>query len=107
VEEAKAFTKWLWVDNLTDQEDWCLSYGFHIPPRKSLAAKAEKLQSGVAAESVKLNTDHGVANSPEWTPAMQTALSDAVTRIIGKNADPEKELDAAVKKINAELAKIG
>ena len=35
------------------------------------------------------------------------ALSDAVTRIIGKNADPEKELNAAVKKINSELAKIG
>jgi multiple sugar transport system substrate-binding protein len=107
VDEAKAFTKWLWVDNLEDQEDWCLNYGFHIPPRKSLAAKAEKLQSGVAAESVKLNTDHGIANSPEWTPAMQTALSDAVTRIVGKNADPEKELNAAVKKINSELAKIG
>jgi multiple sugar transport system substrate-binding protein len=107
VDEAKAFTKWLWVDNLEDQEDWCLNYGFHIPPRKSLAAKAEKLQSGVAAESVKLNTEHGIANSPEWTPAMQTALSDAVTRIIGKNADPEKELNAAVKKINSELAKIG
>ena len=42
VEAAKAFTKWLWVDNLEDQEDWCLNYGFHIPPRKSLAAKARE-----------------------------------------------------------------
>ena len=30
-----------------------------------------------------------------------------MTRIVGKNADPEKELNAAVKKINSELAKIG
>ena len=105
IDEAKAFTKWLWVDNTKDQEDWSLSYGFHIPPRKSLAAKASKLQSGVAATCVQLNSDHGVQNDPNWTPAMGTALTDAVTRILGKGADPEKELTAAVAKINSELAK--
>ena len=44
VDAAKAFVKWLWIDNSEDQEDFNLSYGFHIPPRKSLAAKADKLQ---------------------------------------------------------------
>ena len=39
MEAAKAFVKWLWIDNAKDQEDFNLSYGFHIPPRKSLAAK--------------------------------------------------------------------
>lgn len=106
VDAAKALTKWLWVDNLEDQEDWCLNYGFHIPPRKSLAAKAAKLQEGVAAETLKLNTDHGVGGNPNWTPAMNTALTDAITRIIGKNADPESELTAATKKIDTELQKI-
>jgi multiple sugar transport system substrate-binding protein len=106
VDEAKAFTKWLWIDNTKDQEDWSLSYGFHIPPRKSLAAKASKLQSGVAATCVQLNADHGVQNNPDWTPAMGTALTDAVTRILGKGADPETELNAAIKKINTELEKI-
>ncbi len=42
VEAAKAFVKWLWIDNTADQEDFNLSYGFHIPPRKSLAAKADE-----------------------------------------------------------------
>ena len=105
VEAAKAFTKWLWVDNLEDQEDWCLNYGFHIPPRISLAAKAQKLQAGVAAESVKLNADHGVQGNPNWTPSMNTAMTDAITRIVGKGADAQSELEGAVKKINAELDK--
>ncbi|HEY9334691.1 sugar ABC transporter substrate-binding protein [Kribbella sp. NPDC050459] len=106
IDAAKAFTKWLWVDKTDLQEDWSLSYGFHIPPRKSLAAKASKLQSGPAAESVKLNTDYGVQGDPNWTPAMSTALTDAVTRVIGKGGDPETELAGAVKKINTELSKI-
>ena len=41
VDAAKAYVKWLWIDNPKDQEDFNLSYGFHVPPRKSLAAKAE------------------------------------------------------------------
>ncbi|WP_410791738.1 ABC transporter substrate-binding protein [Kribbella sp. C-35] len=106
IDAAKALTKWLWVDKADLQEDWCLSYGFHIPPRKSLAAKASKLQSGPAAESVSLNTQYGVPGNPNWTPAMDTALKDAVTRIVGKGADPEAELAGAVKKINTELDKI-
>lgn len=105
IDAAKAFTKWLWIDNAKDQEDWCLSYGFHIPPRKSVAEKAAKLQDGVAADSVKLNTDYGFVGDPNWTPAMNTALTDAVTRIIAKKADPNTELAGAKKKIDAEIDK--
>lgn len=106
VEEAKAFTKWLWVDSTDLQEDWSLSYGFHIPPRLSVAATATKLQEGVAAETVKLNTEFGVRGNPTFTPAMQTAYNDAVSRIVGKGADPSTEMAAATKKIQAELDKI-
>ena len=60
--------KWLWIDKEDYQEDWSLNYGFHIPPRKSLAAKASKLQSGVAAETVKLNQDYGVRRQPGLDP---------------------------------------
>lgn len=105
LDAAKAFTKWLWVDNTKDQEDWSLSYGFHIPPRKSVDAKATKLQSGAAATCVQLNADHGVQNNPNWTPAMGTALTDAITQILGKGADPEKQLATAVTKINTEISK--
>lgn len=105
VDAAKKFTKWLWVDNTKDQEDWCLSYGFHIPPRKSVAEKATKLQSGVAAESVKFTDQYGFAGTPDWTPAMDTALTDAATKIIGKRNDPGPALQSAQKTINSELQK--
>ena len=32
VDAAKAYIKWLWIDNTANQEDFNLSYGFHIPP---------------------------------------------------------------------------
>ena len=52
VDAAKEYVKWLWIDQKKYQEDWCTSYGFHIPPRKSLAREAAtKLQSGTAAEA--------------------------------------------------------
>jgi len=105
VDAAKDFTKWLWVDNAKDQTDWALSYGFHIPPRKSVADKATKLQSGVAAESVKLNNQYGFGPNPDWTPAMTTALTDASTQIIGKKADPGPALAKAKKTIENELDK--
>ncbi|MDT0262349.1 hypothetical protein [Jatrophihabitans lederbergiae] len=60
--------------------DFAQSYGFHIPARQSLAAKADKLKSGTAAEAVDIVNKHGRAQTPLlWTPAAGTALSDAVT----------------------------
>ena len=89
---AKKYVKWLWLDKEDYQEDWSLSYGFHIPPRKSLAAKASKLQSGVAADTVKLNQDHAYVDNPNWTPKMGTAFGDMLTNVIKKGADPAAEI---------------
>jgi multiple sugar transport system substrate-binding protein len=88
------------------QEDWSLSYGFHIPPRKSLAAKASKLQSGVAADTVKLTQDHGYTDNPAWTPKMNTAFGDMLTNVIKKGADPAAEIAKAEKTVNAELSRL-
>ncbi|MFI5733657.1 ABC transporter substrate-binding protein [Kribbella sp. NPDC051587] len=106
VEAAKAFVKWLWVDNLEFQEDWNLNYGFHIPPRKSLAAKATKLQQGAAAEVVKLNQDHGIVDLPAWTPKMITAFNDLTTNVIRKGADPAAEITKAEKTVTTELSRL-
>ena len=46
VDEAKAFVKWLWVDNKEFILDWNLSYGFHIPPRLSMRGSAESSPPG-------------------------------------------------------------
>jgi multiple sugar transport system substrate-binding protein len=106
LDAAKAFAKWLWLDKTDLQEDWSLSYGFHIPPRKSLAATATKLTGGAAAETVKLANQYGVGDHPAWTSTMDTAYSDMVTNVVAKGAAAKTELATAVSKVEAELSKV-
>jgi multiple sugar transport system substrate-binding protein len=106
VDAAKAYIKWLWIDNTKDQEDFNLSYGFHIPPRKSLAATATKLQSGPAADALKIFNDDAVASNPAWTPKMNNAYADAATAIVRKGGDIDANLAKAEKAVNAELNRL-
>jgi multiple sugar transport system substrate-binding protein len=106
VEAAKAFVKWLWIDNTKDQEDFNLSYGFHIPPRKSLAASAEKLKSGPAADALKIFNDYAIPGDPAWTPKMSSAYADAATNIVRKGGDVGSSLAKAEKVVNAELNRL-
>ncbi|GAA2752435.1 ABC transporter substrate-binding protein [Amnibacterium kyonggiense] len=101
---ALEFAKWLWVDQKQDQEDWALSYGFHIPPLKAVAASASKLQSGAAKEFVDAFTKYGKATGPYYTNEIGQAMEDAGTNIIVKGADAKTQLAAAAKKIDASLA---
>ncbi|WP_327577568.1 ABC transporter substrate-binding protein [Streptomyces sp. NBC_00145] len=103
---AKDYLKWLWIDRTDHQEDFALSYGFHIPARKSLAKKAGKLRKGAAADAVRFTTDHGCAQPLRWTPASQTAYQDALSRIIKDGASPESELKKVVRKVSAELDRV-
>ncbi|MFC5143876.1 ABC transporter substrate-binding protein [Streptomyces aureoversilis] len=105
--EAEAYVKWLWVDRTDHQEDFALSYGFHIPARRSLAAKAAKLKEGAAAEVVGFTNDHGYAQPLLWTVAARTAYQDALSRIIKEGADPERELKAVVRRTADELRRAG
>jgi multiple sugar transport system substrate-binding protein len=106
VEAAKAYVKWLWVGNSEFQEDYNLSYGFHIPPRKSLAAKASKLQSGPAADALKIFNDYAIAGNPAWTPKMNSAYADAATAIVRKGGDVDSNLAKAEKAVQAELDRL-
>ncbi|WP_411135370.1 ABC transporter substrate-binding protein [Streptomyces sp. C10] len=103
---AMAFAKWLWVDRTDFQQDFALSYGFHIPARISLAKKAEQLREGPAADAVRFATDHGYAEPLLWTTADRTAYQDALSRIIKDGANPESELKTVVRKVNAELQRV-
>lgn len=103
VEEAKAFTKWLWIDHEEYIQDWCLSYGFHIPPRLSMRTSAEALAEDIAAEAVRISEEYGWAENPNWTPAMETAVDDLMTNIVLEGDDPEAEYDNAVGTIQTEL----
>ncbi|MFD3579347.1 ABC transporter substrate-binding protein [Streptomyces sp. NPDC058644] len=103
---GKDFLKWLWIDSTERQEDFALSYGFHIPARVSLAKKAEKLRKGAAADAVRYTTDHGQAEPLLWTPASRSAYQDALSRIIKDGASPEEELKKVVRKVSAELGRV-
>lgn len=103
VEAAKAFTKWLWVDNTENILDWCLSYGFHIPARLSLREQADELSSGPSAEVVAMSQEYGWAEDPDWTPTMNTAVQDWLSNVVNEGADPVDELSKTVETVNSEL----
>ncbi len=104
---AKAFVKYLWVDNTADQLDFAQSYGFHIPARKSVAAKATKLKTGVAADAVTITQKYGKAQTPLiWTSACSTAYSDALNNILKNGADATAELAKVQKTATAEFARV-
>ncbi|MDX6313989.1 MAG: multiple sugar transport system substrate-binding protein [Streptomyces sp.] len=106
IDAAKAYVKWLWVGNTADQEDFSLSYGFHIPARISLAKKADKLKEGAAADAVRFTTDYGYAQPLLWTNKSSTAYQDALSRIIKDGADPASQLRPVVATANAELSRV-
>jgi multiple sugar transport system substrate-binding protein len=103
VAAAKEYVRSLWIDNSSVQIDWNVGYGFHVPPRLSIAAKTTKLQSGPAAQAVEILNKYGHATPPLWDSAMDTALTDAVSNILKNGANPRSALNAAADKANTEL----
>ena len=106
VDAAKEYVKWLWIEQKKYQEDFATSYGFHIPPRTSIAQGATKLKSGLPAEGVKLFNTYGHFDNIGWTQAMITALNDVIANCVRKDQNPEAALDACDKKVNRELKKL-
>jgi multiple sugar transport system substrate-binding protein len=102
-EAAMDYVKWLWIDNTEVQQDWNLSYGFHVPPRKSAAASAEPLMSGAAAEVLELMDAYGATPSVLWTGAMDSAYIDAHSEVLLNGADPAEMLEQAEIAIQSEL----
>ncbi|CAN5644324.1 sugar ABC transporter substrate-binding protein [soil metagenome] len=106
VAEAKKFVDWLWIQKTDLQQDWALSYGFHVPPRISAAAAAEPLKTGPAFEAVGFLAQYGKAAPPQWTGAMGTYLTDSITNIVKNGADAATEVAACAEKCQAELDKV-
>lgn len=107
VEAAKAFVKWLWVDQTDKQLDFATAYGFHIPARASLVPQAKTLQSGPAKDAAAAAQEFGHAqNSILWTPKCATAFGDMMTNIVKNGADAKAEI-AKVKAIaEAEVKRV-
>ncbi|MBB2890612.1 ABC transporter substrate-binding protein [Flexivirga oryzae] len=108
VDAAKAFAKWLWVDQTADQLDFAQSYGFHVPARASLIPKATKLKSGEAKTAADYLKTYGHPQTPLlWSPKSATAMTDAVDKIVRSGADPTSSLAGVEKTVKAELKRIG
>lgn len=105
IEEAKKYVQWLWVTNKKEQQDWCLAYGFHVPPRASVAQTATALQSSIPAQAVKDLAAYGRALPPTWNAAMGTALTDAVTNIVKQGRPAAPEIQTAAEKCERELTR--
>ncbi len=106
VEAAKAYVRWLWVDQTDKQLDFAQSFGFHIPSRKSVAAKAETLKSGPATDAVRFVNDYGHQTPLLWTPKSATAFSDGLNRIVRDGADPQGEITKIKAVVEAELKRV-
>lgn len=100
---AKAFIKWLWIDQEDKQIDFSTSYGTHIPAKPALAAKSPKLASGPGADAATMVAQNGFANHILWTGALGDAYSAAISNVIKKNADPASEMSAVAAKAITEL----
>ncbi len=98
IDAGKQLARWLWIDNLEIQQDWSLSYGFHVPPRRSAAAAAEPLKEGPAAEAVNILNQHGRIMPPQWTESMETTLTTALSNIVKNGADSAAEVAAAAQR---------
>lgn len=102
---AKELVKALWIQNTQTQIDWNVAYGFHVPPRASIASKTTQLQSGSPAQAVDFLNKYGHANPPLWDTAMDTALTDAVSSIVKNGGNALTLLNQAADKCNTELQK--
>ncbi|MFC9699830.1 ABC transporter substrate-binding protein [Streptomyces sp. NPDC056943] len=105
VEAAKKFVKWLWIDQKELQQDWSESYGFHVPPRTSVAATASKLSKGTAKEAVELAAKHGRSNPNTWDSASGAPFGAAVSKIVTGQGDAATLLADAAKQAQGAVDK--
>lgn len=103
IDEAKRYVQWLWIKNKALQKDWCLAYGFHVPPRISVAQTATALDAPVPAQAVQDLDKHGKFLPPIWNAAMNTALTDAVSNILKQGRPAASEIHNAARKCEREL----
>ena len=108
VDAAKAFVKWLWVDQTDKQLDFAQCYGFHIPARKSVVAEGRQ----AAVRPGRRRGDARQRERPRAEPAAVDAqvpdrLPDALNRIIKHGADPKAEIATMKAVAEAELKRVG
>ncbi|HEX7736942.1 MAG TPA: sugar ABC transporter substrate-binding protein [Ktedonobacteraceae bacterium] len=103
VDLSKQLVKSLWIDSQQTQIDWNVGYGFHVPPRGSIAQQTTKLQEAPASDAVNILNKYGHALPILWTSAMETALQNAMASIVKDGKNALSLLNQAADKANTEL----
>ncbi len=103
---AKAYVKYLWVDTISVQTDWNVGYGFHVPPRKSIASQTSKLETGQGVVAVNILNKYGHSKPPLWDAAMDTALTGVVSNVIKNGGDVLSQLNQAAATCTTELQQL-
>lgn len=85
VAEAKKYVQWLWLNNKSDERDFNLSYGFHLPPRKSIADSATALKKGPAEQAVGILNKYASFLPASWDSTMGGYYTDAATSMLDSN----------------------
>ncbi|MFZ0217694.1 MAG: sugar ABC transporter substrate-binding protein [Candidatus Dormiibacterota bacterium] len=103
---AKKYVQWLWITNKAGQKDFNLSYGFHLPPRKSIADTATALKSGPAKQAVDILNKYAVYAPVTWDNTINTYYTNAVSAIVQKRlsvAASMSQLQSAQQQSQSEL----
>ncbi|MER6399593.1 extracellular solute-binding protein [Kitasatospora sp. NPDC001603] len=95
VAAAKTFVRWLRVERTEPQKDWSESYGFHVPPRLSVAARSEGLRGGTAQEAVDLAAKCGRYSPALWNSTVNTLFAAAAVKVVGGGDAAQIPADAA------------
>ncbi|MGA4508512.1 ABC transporter substrate-binding protein [Propionibacteriaceae bacterium G1746] len=106
VDAAKAFVKWLWIDQEDKQVEFADAFGTHIPSKTALVAKASKLKDGAGADAAKFASENGFTNDIMWTGPLGDAYGAAVTKVIKQNADPAAEFKSVGELAATELKRV-
>ncbi len=106
VDAAKAFVKWLWVDQTADQVDFANSYGTHIPSQVALVPQCTKIAQGPGKDAADMVAKEGFASDIMWTGPIGDAFNSAMTNVIVKGADPASEFKPVGDKAVSELKRI-
>jgi multiple sugar transport system substrate-binding protein len=104
LDEAKKFVQWLWIKKADLQIDWCVKYGFHIPPQGSVATQADALKDGPAKDTVSIAQQYSKTFPITWSQAMATDLGGAAVKI-RDGAEPKALLEAAASRAQDALTK--
>jgi len=105
VDEAKKYIDWLWIKQVDLQKDWCVSYGFHVPARKSVAAQTTQFSTGPEKDAADILANTSRAFPNRWDNEMWSLFGQAVVEIAKSGGDAKTLMDEVAVKCQAELDK--